>query len=193
MLGRAADSCSTALPCTPDEIRTRKFRRERAVGLTISPTGAGRKERDSDPQYALRRTSGFQPGGPSDAQPFHVDNYCMKRINDAFDTFSDFVAEHVSHAWFFFLCLIGVAAWIIGLPIAGWKNDIYHLMLNSPTTAITFLLVALLHNTQHRAERALHRKLDLLMRFARDQCSDEELCKEMDDLMGTEAVASKEE
>lgn len=72
MLGRAADSCSTALPCTPDEIRTRKFRRERAVGLTISPTGAGRKERDSDPQYALRRTSRFQRGGLSDAQPFHV-------------------------------------------------------------------------------------------------------------------------
>lgn len=117
----------------------------------------------------------------------------MKRINDAFDTFSDYVAEHVSRAWFFLLCLIGVAAWIIGLPIAGWKNDIYHLMLNSPTTAITFLLVALLHNTGHRAERAVHRKLDVLMRAVRMTCDDDELCKEMDDLMGTEAVASKEE
>jgi low affinity Fe/Cu permease len=36
------------------------------------------------------------------------------------------------------------------------------LVINSATTIITFLLVALLQNTQRRSEAALHEKLDAL-------------------------------
>ena len=38
--------------------------------------------------------------------------------------------------------------------------DTYQLIINTPTTIITFLLVALLQNTQKRGEQALQRKLD---------------------------------
>jgi low affinity Fe/Cu permease len=38
--------------------------------------------------------------------------------------------------------------------------DTYQLIINTPTTIITFLLVALLQNTQKRGEEALQRKLD---------------------------------
>lgn len=38
--------------------------------------------------------------------------------------------------------------------------DTYQLITNTPTTIITFLLVALLQNTQKRNEQALQRKLD---------------------------------
>jgi len=38
--------------------------------------------------------------------------------------------------------------------------DTYQLIINTPTTIITFLLVALLQNTQKRSEQALQHKLD---------------------------------
>ena len=65
--------------------------------------------------------------------------------------------------------------------------DTYQLLINTPTTIITFLLVALLQNTQRRAERAFHKKLDaladgmadLMRHFAQE---DNELHKEIEDL-----------
>jgi low affinity Fe/Cu permease len=117
----------------------------------------------------------------------------MASLNDHFDRVADIVSEHVARATFFAFCFVLVVGWLAGLPIAGWKNDIYHLLLNSPTTAITFLLVALLHNTQHRAERALHRKLDLILRAVDEHITDDpELTKEIQKIVGEEAVPSKE-
>jgi hypothetical protein len=40
--------------------------------------------------------------------------------------------------------------------------DTYQLLINTPTTIITFLLVALLQNTQERSERAVQHKLDAI-------------------------------
>lgn len=75
-----------------------------------------------------------------------------------FDRFADWVADQVAHAWFFTLCLGIVVGWLIGLPFRGWMNESWHLLLSSATTAPTFLLVALLHNTQHRAGKATNER-----------------------------------
>jgi low affinity Fe/Cu permease len=40
--------------------------------------------------------------------------------------------------------------------------DTWQLLINTPTTILTFLLVAVLQNSQHRTEVALHQKLDSL-------------------------------
>ena len=40
--------------------------------------------------------------------------------------------------------------------------DTWQLLINTPTTIITFLLVALLQNTQRRGEQAIHKKLDAI-------------------------------
>lgn len=80
-----------------------------------------------------------------------------------FDKFADWVAEKVASAYFFAFCLALVTLWLIGLPIAGFSNDLYHLLLNSPTTAITFLLVAVSGNDQHRFEKAVNERLEALM------------------------------
>jgi hypothetical protein len=40
--------------------------------------------------------------------------------------------------------------------------DTWQLVINTATTIVTFLIVALLQNSQHRAEQAIHQKLDAL-------------------------------
>ena len=55
--------------------------------------------------------------------------------------------------------------------------DTYQLIINTPTTIITFLLVALLQNTQKRSEQAIQHKLnavanglaDLMEHFTADE------------------------
>lgn len=79
-----------------------------------------------------------------------------------FDSLASRVSTTVSRAPFFALCALFILGWLIGLPFAGWKNDIYHLLLNSPTTAITFLLVAVGANTQARFEKASNLKLNAM-------------------------------
>lgn len=66
--------------------------------------------------------------------------------------------------YFFAFCLGLVTAWLIGLPFAGPTNNLYHLMLNSPTTAITFLLVALQGNDANRFEKATNERLEKIIK-----------------------------
>src|SRR4051812_40427558 len=84
---------------------------------------------------------------------------CLFRV---FDKFAEAVNKFVSGAWFFALGFFLVLAWLIGLPIAGPTNQLYHLVLNSPTTAITFLLVPILLNSQSRNEKAMNAKLNAI-------------------------------
>ncbi|MDP8951350.1 MAG: low affinity iron permease family protein [Actinomycetota bacterium] len=113
----------------------------------------------------------------------------------AFDRFAERSAEFVSKAPFFAFCLALVVVWAPSYFLVD-DFDTYQLLINTPTTIITFLLVALLQNTQRRAERAIHKKLDALpdgmadrMRhFAQD---DNELHKEIEDLKA--AVGLEEE
>lgn len=85
-----------------------------------------------------------------------------QRERTLFDDVASRVGAVVARAPFFALCATFVLGWLIGLPFAGWKSDIYHLLLNSPTTAITFLLVALLQNSTARFENSVNMKLNAL-------------------------------
>lgn len=85
------------------------------------------------------------------------------QLHSAFDHFADWIGEWTASAYFFTLCAVGVTGWLIGLPFAGPLNDTYHLLLNSPTTAITFLLVAVAANEQHRFEKATNKRLERII------------------------------
>lgn len=85
-----------------------------------------------------------------------------------FDRFASSASTFVARAPFFACCLLLVVGWLIGLPIAGPTNQLYHLLLNSPTTAITFLLVALVQNGQARFEKSTNAKLNALADFQAD-------------------------
>lgn len=79
----------------------------------------------------------------------------------AFDKFATAVADKVARAWFFAFCVVLVLIWAPSYFVIG-DVDTWQLIINTATTIITFLMVALLQNTQSRDARAIHRKLNAI-------------------------------
>ncbi len=78
-----------------------------------------------------------------------------------FDRFAEASAGFVSRAPFFVACVLLVLLWAPSFWL--FPNvDTWQLVINTATTIVTFLMVALLQNSQHRAEQAIHQKLDAL-------------------------------
>lgn len=76
-----------------------------------------------------------------------------------FDRFADVAAKVVAHPAFFVGCLLLVVVWAPSILVI--KNlDTWQLVINTATTIVTFLLLALLHNTQSRFERATNARLE---------------------------------
>ena len=79
----------------------------------------------------------------------------------AFDRFASASSRFVSRAWFFAACLLLVAMWAPSYFL--FHNvDTWQLIINTATTIVTFLLVALLQNTQYRSDAALQHKLNAI-------------------------------
>ena len=86
-----------------------------------------------------------------------------ERSEGLFDRVAAWSGKQVERPWFFAVCFAFVVGWCVALPFQGFDNDLWHLTLNSPTTAITFLLVALLQNTSSRSTKAMQHKLDVAL------------------------------
>src|SRR5687767_10131434 len=56
-----------------------------------------------------------------------------------------------------------VVAWVLGGLLVGYGTD-YQMYINTGTTIVTFLMVFLIPNTQNRDAKAMHLKLDELLR-----------------------------
>jgi len=78
-----------------------------------------------------------------------------------FDRFATATAGFVSRAWFFALCVLLVVLWLPSY-FAFRDVDLWQLIINTLTTIITFILVALLQNTQRRADSAIQQKLNAI-------------------------------
>ena len=63
----------------------------------------------------------------------------------------------------FLLALLTIALWLISGPYFRY-SDTWQLIINTGTTVITFLVVFLIQNTQHRDGRAIHLKLDEIIK-----------------------------
>jgi low affinity Fe/Cu permease len=86
-----------------------------------------------------------------------------------FDRFASRVGQFVSRAPFFAAAVMIVVVWLIEGAVLMAMNgpeaflaQTYQLQINTVTTVITFLLVALLQNTQARDNEAIHEKLNAL-------------------------------
>jgi low affinity Fe/Cu permease len=78
-----------------------------------------------------------------------------------FDRFATTASRVVSKAWFFSICVLLVVVWLPTVAIIP-SVDTWQLVINTVTTVITFLLVALLQNSQSRAEAAVQKKLNAI-------------------------------
>lgn len=78
-----------------------------------------------------------------------------------FDRFAGWASAVVSRAPFFAACVALVVIWAPSYFVLR-DVDSWQLIINTTTTIITFLLVALLENSQHRADAALQHKLNAI-------------------------------
>src|SRR5690242_559309 len=84
-----------------------------------------------------------------------------------FDRAAAWVARLTSRAPFFAFCVLLVGLWLVQGAVEifgkGWSSfasSTYQLEINTTTTIITFLLVALLQNSQTRTDNATQHKLN---------------------------------
>ena len=78
-----------------------------------------------------------------------------------FDRFAEGAAKFFSRPWFFAMCLLLVLIWAPSYFVVG-NLDTWQLIINTATTIVTFLMVALLQNTQMRADRSTQDKLNAI-------------------------------
>ena len=84
-------------------------------------------------------------------------------LTDAFHNFAKQLAAAVGSPWVFLAALLIVVVWSATGPLFKY-SDTWQLVINTGTTIVTFLMVFLIQNTQNRDAKAIHLKLDELIR-----------------------------
>lgn len=106
----------------------------------------------------------------------------------AFDRFAEGASRIASRAWFFCFCALLVVIWAPSILILR-DIDTWQLIINTLTTIITFLMVALLQNSQTRADQAVQHKLNAIADMLSDIAEERGLAtdaKELRDAVGLE-------
>ena len=128
-------------------------------------------------------SAGQAPRGVEPGSSVHPNHNGAGGRQDVFRRFAVRTADAVGHKWAFFLALGVIAAWAVTGPMFHF-SDTWQLIINTGTTIVTFLMVFLIQNTQNRDAKAIHLKLDELIRAKRgarntlldlQNCTDEEL------------------
>jgi low affinity Fe/Cu permease len=83
------------------------------------------------------------------------------RGRTAFDRFAERASDVVSGAAFFSVSLVVVLLWLPTIFVFQ-TVDTWQLVINTVTSVLAFLLVALLQNSERRGDRAAREKLDVL-------------------------------
>ena len=105
-----------------------------------------------------------------------------------FDRFAEVASRVASRAWFFCFCVVLVVVWAPSIFVIR-SIDTWQLIINTVTTIVTFLLVALLQNSQTRSDQAVQHKLNAIadalsdLMEQKDQAQD---AKELREAVGLE-------
>ena len=109
------------------------------------------------------------------------DIFCV--VSDAFRIFARKSSGILGSPWAFTIAILIIVVWGITGPTFHY-SDTWQLIINTGTTIVTFLMVFLIQNTQNRDAKAMHLKLDELIRALKrarnemvdlEELSDEEL------------------
>jgi low affinity Fe/Cu permease len=84
-------------------------------------------------------------------------------LRDAFHVLARKSSSVFGSAWAFIIALLIIVVWAITGPMFNF-SDTWQLIINTGTTIVTFLMVFLIQNTQNRDAKAVHLKLDELIR-----------------------------
>jgi low affinity Fe/Cu permease len=84
-------------------------------------------------------------------------------MNELFRKFSQITSRLVGSSGAFILAVLIILIWALTGPVFHY-SDTWQLVINTGTTIITFLMVFLIQNTQNRDAKAIHLKLDELIR-----------------------------
>jgi len=104
-------------------------------------------------------------------------------MKNLFRKFAQAASQAVGSSWAFILAVLIIFVWGATGPMFHY-SDTWQLVINTGTTIITFLMVFLIQNTQNRDAKAIHLKLDELIRAVEgarthlvelEELSDEEL------------------
>ena len=116
-------------------------------------------------------------------QSDNPDFYC--RLRNAFRVFARTSSSVLGSAWAFIAAILIILIWALTGPMFHF-SDTWQLIINTGTTIVTVLMVFLIQNTQNRDAKAVHLKLDELIRAVHgarnnlvdlEKLSDEELNK----------------
>ena len=130
-------------------------------------------------------------------KPPERDLFC--RIRDSFRHFARKASAVLGSAWAFIGALVIIGVWGLTGPMFHF-SDTWQLIINTGTTIVTFLMVFLIQNTQNRDAKAMHLKLDELIRAVHgarnrlvdlEALSDEELKKLEDQFKNLRARAQR--
>ena len=88
-------------------------------------------------------------------------------MTERFRSFASATAGAMGSPWAFLLALAACIVWAVSGPFFRFSED-WQLVINTGTTIATFLVVFLIQNTQNRDAKAIHLKLDELIRAVGD-------------------------
>ncbi len=84
-------------------------------------------------------------------------------MKNLFRKFAQAASQAVGSSWAFIVAVLIIIVWAFTGPMFHY-SDTWQLLINTGTTIITFLMVFLIQNTQNRDAKAIHLKLDELIR-----------------------------
>jgi len=116
-----------------------------------------------------------------------------------FDRFARAASTFASRPWFFAMCVLLILVWAPSFFLFP-DVDTWQLIINTATTIVTFLLVALLQNTQERSDKAVQHKLnaiadglaDLMRSVSHDHPKSQELQKDLEELRQAVGLEERE-
>jgi low affinity Fe/Cu permease len=88
-------------------------------------------------------------------------------MNEQFRKISQPVSLLMGSPWAFILATVAILVWLVTGPLFEF-SDTWQLVVNTVTSIVTFLMVFLIQNTQNRDAKAIHLKLDELIRSAKE-------------------------
>ena len=89
-----------------------------------------------------------------------------RSLADGFQGFSTKSSHWVGSKWAFAIAVAAIVLWA-ATGTHFHYSDTWQLVINTGTTIVTFLMVFLIQNTQNRDARAIHLKLDEIIRSIR--------------------------